>query len=129
MIVKPDTVLRWHRDGYKAYWRWKSMGKPGRPRIPRQHIDFIRRISTEHPEWGEDRIAMELKLKLEVDHSPSTIRRYMVERPTSPRSSTWKQFLSSHADQILSIDLTTKPLWNYTHRTMLMLHITIPRTT
>ena len=67
MIVKPDTVLRWHRDGYKAYWRWKSKGKPGRPQIPRQHIEFIRRISAEHPEWGEDRIALELKLKLKAD--------------------------------------------------------------
>ena len=113
VIVKPDTVLRWHRDGYKAYWRWKSKGKPGRPRISRRHIELIRRISAEHPEWGEDRIALELKLKLEVDHSPSTIRRYMVERPMSPGSSTWKQFLSSHADQILSIDFTTQPLWNY----------------
>ena len=80
---------------------------------PKKHIEFIRRISAEHPEWGEDRIGLELKLKLMVDHSPSTIRRYMVEF-SPPRSSTWKQFLTSHADQILSIDLTIKPLWNYT---------------
>ena len=61
VIFKPETVLRWHREGYRAYWRWRSKGKPGRPRIPRQHIEFIRRISSDHPEWGEDRIALELK--------------------------------------------------------------------
>ena len=46
VIVKPETVLRWHREGYRMYWRWRSKGKPGRPRIPRQHIEFIRRISS-----------------------------------------------------------------------------------
>ena len=113
VIVKPETVLGWHRAGYRAYWRRKSKGKPGRPPIPAEHRDFIRQISADHPEWGEDRIALELKLKLGVEHSPSTIRRYMVERATPPRSSTWKKFLASHADQIWSIDFTTLPPWNY----------------
>ena len=113
VIVKPETVLGWHRAGYRAYWRRKSRRKPGRPPIPVEHQEFIRRISGDHPEWGEDRIALELRLKLGVDHSPSTIRRYMVERGTPPRSSTWKQFLASHAEQIWSIDFTTKPLWDY----------------
>ena len=113
VIVKPETVLGWHRAGYRAYWRRKCKGKPGRPPIPVEHQAFIRRISTDHPEWGEDRIALELKLKLGVEHSASTIRRYMVERATPPRSSTWKQFLASHAEQILSIDFTPQPLWNY----------------
>ncbi len=76
VIVKPATVLKWHRKGYRAYWRWRSKGKSGRPRIPRKHIEFIRRISGDHPEWGEDKIALELKLKLGVEHSTSTIRRY-----------------------------------------------------
>ena len=49
VVVKPETVLRWHREGYRSYWRWKSKGKPGRPRIPRRHIEFIRRISSENP--------------------------------------------------------------------------------
>ena len=66
MIVKPETVLRWHRAGYRRFWRWKSKGEPGRPRIPRRHIEFIRRISSENPAWGEDRIALEMKLKLGV---------------------------------------------------------------
>ena len=113
VIVKPETVLGWHRAGYRAYWRRKSKGKPGRPPIPVEHQNFIRRISADHPEWGEDRISLELKLKLDVEHSPSTVRRYMVEPDTPPRTSTWKQFLASHAEQIWSIDFTTKPLWNY----------------
>ena len=75
MIVKPDTVLKWHRKGYRASWRWKSKDKPGRPRLSRKHIEFIRRISGDHPEWGEDKIALELKLKLGVEDSTSTIRR------------------------------------------------------
>ncbi len=119
MIVRPDTVLKWHRRGYRAYWRWKSKEKPGRPRIPRQHIEFIRRISSDHPEWGEDKIALELKLKLGVEHSTSTIRRYMAETG-SPRSSTWKQFLASHADQIFVMDFTAQILWNYTTRHVLV---------
>jgi putative transposase len=116
VIVKPDTVLKWHRRGYRAYWRWKSKRKPGRPTIPRQHIEFIRRISADHPEWGEDKIALELKLKLGVEHSTSTIRKYMVDAATPPRTSTWKQFIESHADQILAIDFTTQVLWNFAAR-------------
>jgi len=84
VIVKPATVLRWHRQGYKRYWRWRSNGKPGRPHIPQQLIAFIRRISGDHPEWGEDRIALELNLKLGVDHSPRTISMYMVDPVTPP---------------------------------------------
>jgi len=75
VIVQPETVLRWHRAGFRHYWRWKTRGKVGRSRIPRAHIAFIRRISRENPDWGEDKIALELKRKLGVNHSASTIRR------------------------------------------------------
>ena len=115
VIVKPETVLAWHRKGYAAFWRWRSKGRPGRPRIPQLHIAFIRRISSDHPEWGEDRIALELKLKLGVEHSTSTIRRYMVEdRPSG--TSTWRKFLASHADQTFAIDFTTHCLWDFSMR-------------
>ncbi len=75
VIVHPDTVLRWHRAGWRALWTWKSRKTTGRPPIPRHPIAFIRRISADHPEWGEDRIALELRLKCGVEHSPSTVRR------------------------------------------------------
>ena len=114
VFVKPETVLRWHREGYRRYWRCRSKGQPGRPRIPRKHIDFIRRISADHPEWGEDRIALELKLKLGVEHSTSTVRRYMV---TSPRpGSTCRRFLQGHASEVWALDFTTEVLWNFSVR-------------
>ena len=107
VIVKPETVLRWHREGYRRYWRWKSKGKRGRPRIPRRYIEFIRRISSQNPSWGEDRIALEMKLKLGIEHSTSTIRRYMVDGGP-PTRSTWKRFLA------------TQPLWCFSLRYVLV---------
>jgi transposase InsO family protein len=110
VFVRPETLLRWHRQGYRYWWRRRSGGKPGRPRIPRSHIALIRRISTEHPEWGEDRIALELRLKLGVTHAASTVRRYMV-RPRRPGS--WRQFLEAHASSFVGIDFATQTLWNF----------------
>ena len=78
-FVKPATVVDWHLRGFRRYWRWRSR-KPGRPRIPAEHITLIRRMSTDQPGWGEDRIADELAIKLGIRHSTSTIRRYMVRR-------------------------------------------------
>ena len=68
LIVKPATVIAWHRRGFRRYWRWRSR-KPGRPRIPAEHIALIRRISSDQPGWGEDRIAEELAIKLGGKHS------------------------------------------------------------
>ncbi len=97
VLIQPATVLKWHREGYRRHWRRRSGGFSGRPRIPRDHIGLIRRISSDHPEWGEDRIALELKAKLGVDHAPSTIRRYMVSWKGSgaPASATWRTFLTA----------------------------------
>ncbi len=124
VIVKPETVLAWHREGYRRYWRYRSKGKPGGPRIPRKHIEFIRRISDDEfglgPSWGEDRIALEMELKLGVVHSPSTIRRYMVTTG-SPPTSTWRKFLGSHADPIYALDFTSQHLWNYSARHVLII--------
>jgi len=64
VLIQPTAVLRWHREGYRRYWRRRSGRHSGRPRIPRSHISLIHRISSDHPEWGEDRIALELKAKL-----------------------------------------------------------------
>ena len=120
VIVQPETVLRWHREGYRRYWRRRSGGSPGRPRIPRQHIAFIRRISTDHPEWGEDRIALEMKIKLGVDHSTSTIRRYMVESGRPPKS-TWRRFLASHAHEFFTMDFATQVMWDFSTRYILII--------
>jgi putative transposase len=115
VLIQPETVLRWHREGYRRYWRRQSGGIGGRPRIPRTHISLIRRISSDHPEWGEDRIALELKAKLGVEHAPSTVRRYMVtgKGDSAPVSTTWRTFLAGHAGELGTMDLTTQPLWNY----------------
>jgi putative transposase len=109
-IVTPATVIAWHRRGFRAYWRAKSRaGRVGRPRIPRKHIDFISRISQEHPEWGEDRISEELSAKFGVSHSGSTVRRYMVSRRKGPRGDqTWRTFIKNHAKQVWSCDFVTQ---------------------
>jgi len=106
-FVEPATVIDWHRRGFRRYWRWRSR-KPGRPRIPAEHIAFIRRISTDQPGWGEDRIADELAIKLGVRHSTSTIRRYMVRRRQPRGGQTWKTFIKIHARQILAVDFLTQ---------------------
>ena len=81
LLVRPETVIRWHRQGFKLYWRWRSRPKRlGRPSIPREHIDFIRRMSRDNPSWGEDKINEELRVKFGVRHSTSTIRKYMTKR-------------------------------------------------
>ncbi len=108
VMVKPTTVIGWHRKGFSALWRRKC--GPGRPRIPRKHIAFIKRISTHHPDWGEDRIAEELVAKFGVNHSGSTIRRYMVpRRPRPPRGDQrWRTFVKNHADEMWSCDFLTQ---------------------
>ncbi len=123
VLVQPATVLRWHREGYRHHWRRRSSGIDGRPRIPRSHISLIRRISCDHPEWGEDWIALELKAKLGVEHAASTIHRYMEpsKGDGGPISATWRAFLAGHASELWTMDLTTHPLWNYSVRCVLVL--------
>ena len=106
VIVQPETVLKWHRQGFSRFWRWKSRsrGKPGRPRISKEHIEIIRKISTDHPEWGEDKIAYEMEIKLGIKHSTSTIRKYRVKLPVPGRGQTWRIFIKNHACEIFSCD-------------------------
>jgi transposase InsO family protein len=103
LIVKPETVLRWHRQGFRAFWRWKSRQRAGRPRIDRQFRQLIRRISRENPLWGAPRIHGEL-LMLGIDVSESTVGRYMI-RIGRTRSQGWKTFLRNQAAGIASLDL------------------------
>jgi len=109
-IVKPETVIAWHRQGFKALWRRKSRSaKIGRPRIPREHIAFIRRMSGDHSDWGEDKIAEELAAKFGIEHSTSTIRCYMIPKPNAPRGDqTWRTFIRNHGKEVWACDFLTQ---------------------
>ncbi len=110
IVVTPETVISWHRQGFKALWRRRSRGhRTGRPRIPREHIAFIRRISGDHPEWGEDRIAEEFDAKFGIHHAASTIRRYLVRRTDGPcKTQTWHTFIQNHAKEVWACDFLTQ---------------------
>jgi Homeodomain-like domain len=82
-VVKPETVIRWHRRGFRAYWRWKSRRRGGRPRIDREIRDLIRRMSRENPLWGAPRIHGEL-LMLGIEVAESTVARYLTKRQGPP---------------------------------------------
>ena len=104
-IVKPETVIRWRKRKFREFWKRKSQGKIGRPSIPQKHIAFIQRISSDHPEYGEDRIALELELKFGILHSTATIRKYRTRGKFRPRDSqNWKTFLKNQAEAIWSCD-------------------------
>jgi len=106
VIVKPDTLIRWHRKGFRLFWRWRSKG-PGRPPIPANLRHLIAQMATANRTWGEERIAAELLVKLGIQVSPRTVRRYMPSRPT-PRSrtgsQTWSTFVRNHARAVLACD-------------------------
>jgi hypothetical protein len=81
--VTPDTFLRWHRKGYRLFWRWKSR-PAGRPRLPKDLRRLIQEMAAENPSWGEERIANELRLKLSIQVSPRTVGKYL--RNDRPRA-------------------------------------------
>ena len=109
ILVRPETVIRWHRQGFKLYWRWRSRAKrPGRPRIPPEHIEFIRRISRDHPTWGEDKIFEELDLKFGIKHSTSTIRKYMVRPRPHDDGQKWRIFIKNHSHELFACDFMTQ---------------------
>ena len=102
LIVKPETVLRWHRDGFRLYWRWKSRKKPGRPKVDVEIRSLIRRMSRENATWGTPRIQSELAL-LGYTVDQSTVAKYMC-RHRKPPSQTWRTFLENHVPDIAAID-------------------------
>ena len=106
-VVQPETVLRWHRAGFKIFWRWRSRNRAGRPRIDRGLRDLIRPMSRENPLWGASRIHGEL-LMLGFEVAQSTVSKYMM-RPSRPRSQTWKTFLQNHAEAIAAVDMCVVP--------------------
>ena len=108
IFVKPETVIKWHRQGFKRYWHWKSRSSQvGRPKLDKQIRDLIRRISDENPLWGVPRIQSELRL-LGYEIAESTVAKYRVRNPKPP-SQTWKTFLENHAGEMVSIDFFTVP--------------------
>jgi putative transposase len=107
-LVQPDTVVRWHRQGFRLYWKWKSRPKwPGRRSVPAEIRDLIRRMSRENPLWGAPRIHGEL-LKLGIQLSQATVSKYMVHH-RKPPSQTWRTFLKNHAQDIVSVDFFAVP--------------------
>ena len=106
-IVRPETIIRWHRMGFRAWWRWKSHNPGGRPGIDQEPRDLVRRMCKENPLWGAPRIHGEL-LKLGFDVAQSTVSKYMLRR-RGPPSQGWKTFLRNHADGIASVDFLIVP--------------------
>ena len=104
IVVRPETLIRWHRAGFRLLWRWKS--RPGRPAIPFELRQLIRRMAAENALWGEERIANELRLKLGLKVSPRTVRKYMPKLPPGrPRGDQrWSTFLRNHARVIVACD-------------------------
>jgi putative transposase len=106
MIVKPDTLIGWHRKGFRLFWRRKSKPR-GRPRLPSDLRQVIREIATANRTWGEERIAAELLLKVGLQVSPRTVRRYMRHGPgprRGPGMQDWSTFLRNHVRAILACD-------------------------
>src|SRR6266852_993096 len=107
VIVKPETLIRWHRKGFKLFWKWKDL--VGRPRLPGNIRQLIVRMVRENPTWGEERVAAELSVKLRILVSPRTVRSYWPSR-SSPRGATrtssqhWRTFIHNHAESLVACD-------------------------
>ena len=106
-IIRPETLLRWHRAGFRCYWRWKSRRRGGRPPVKTELRTLIRRMSIENPLWGAPRIHGEL-LKLGFDVAQSSVAKYMVKRRVPP-SQGWRTFLRNHAPDVAAMDLFVVP--------------------
>ena len=102
VLVKPATVVGWHRKGFRLYWRRRSR-RLGRPRMSREIRDLIRKMSQANPLWGAPRIHGEL-LKLGIDVSQATVGRYLPWRPKVP-SPTWRSFLHNHLHDTAAVDM------------------------
>jgi transposase InsO family protein len=107
LIIRPATLVRWHRAGFRRYWRWKSRSLGGRPRIAADLRALIRRMSADNPLWGAPRIHGEL-LKLGFEIAQSSVAKYMVKR-CGPPSQGWRTFLRNHAPDIAAMDLFVVP--------------------
>jgi putative transposase len=108
VIVRPETVIGWHRKGFRLFWTWKvRRGRPGRPTVAKETRQLIRKMSRENPLWGAPRIHGEL-LKLGIDIGETSVGKYIVHRPNPP-SQNWRTFLENHVKTMVSVDFFTVP--------------------
>src|SRR6201998_4486064 len=110
-IIRPETLVRWHRAGFRGYWRWISRPQGGRPPIDMELRVLIRRMSVENPLWGAPRIHGEL-LKLGFEVAQSSVAKYMVKRRRPP-SQGWRTFLCNHAPDVAAMDLFVVPTFGF----------------
>src|SRR3984893_3491422 len=111
VIIQPDTIVRWHRAGFRSYWRWKSRSCGGRPKVAAEVRSLIRRMSLENSLWGAPRIHGGL-LKLGIEVAQSTVAKYMAKRrPGSGQ--TWQTFLCNHLAGIGAMDFLAVPMINF----------------
>ena len=111
VIDKPETVVAWHRKGFRLYWKWKSKRGPGRPEVSAEVRALIRKRCLANPIWGAPRIHGEL-LKLGIELSETTVAKYMV-RHRKPPSQSWRAFLKHHAQQLVSVDFFVVPTLSF----------------
>jgi transposase InsO family protein len=111
VIVKPETVIHWHRAGFRLFWRWKSRARGGRPKVPLEIRQLIRNMSLANPIWGAPRIHGEL-LKLGINVGQTSVAKYMA-RHRRPPSQGWRTFLRNHADGIAAMDLFVVPTLSF----------------
>ncbi|MFK7988694.1 MAG: integrase core domain-containing protein, partial [Sandaracinaceae bacterium] len=125
-------VIRWHRKGFALFWTWKSRRRGGRPRVPREVIDLVRRMARENSTWGAPRIHGEL-MKLGFDVSEATVSRYMPRR-RKPPSQGWRTFLLNHTRDLASCDFLVVPTATFrvlyvfvvlTHERRLVVHFNV----
>ncbi len=108
VIVKPDTVVRWHRAGFRGYWTWRSRRlRPGRPCVAPEIRELTRDMCRANPLWGAPRVHGELA-KLGISISQAAVSKYMIRR-RKPPSQTWRSFLDNHVEDLVSIDFFTLP--------------------
>jgi putative transposase len=111
VIVRPETVIAWHRRGFRLWWAWKSRRRMGRPTVPADVRALIRTMAQANPRWGAPRIHGEL-LKLGIDVCQATVAKYMGSR-RQPPSQTWRTFLTNHARQVVAADFFVVPTATY----------------
>jgi hypothetical protein len=137
VVVQPATLIRWHRQGFRLFWRWKS--RPGRPPLPADLQALIRIMACDNPTWGEERIANELALKLGLRVSPRIVRKYLPKRldhggHRRVPSQRWLTFVRNHTQAMISCDFcvvmtaTFRLLYVFVvieHATRRMLHVNV----